>query len=89
MVEFAWSVVDWAQFGTLIGAGFLGGFADILMTLGIQFCPLMRQAGLDFPALAFAIGLDAALLAVFPGTWTLTAMMLVISAAFLSFRTRQ
>lgn len=59
------------------------------MTLGIQFCPLTRQAGLDYLALVFAVGLDAAVLAIFPGAWTLAAMILVLSAAFLSFRAKQ
>lgn len=86
---FAWSPVDWAQLGTLVGAGLLGGVAHILMTLGIQFCPLTRQAGLDYLALVFAVGLDAAVLAIFPGAWTLAAMILVLSAAFLSFRAKQ
>ena len=85
---FAWATVDKAQLGLLIGAGLLGGVAHILMTLGIQFCPLTRQAGLDYLALVFAIGLDAAILAIFPGAWTLAAMILVLSAAFLSFRTK-
>lgn len=85
---FAWSPVDRAQLGLLIGAGLLGGVAHILMTLGIQFCPLTRQAGLDYLALVFAIGLDAAILAIFPGAWTLAAMILVLLAAFPSFRTK-
>jgi drug/metabolite transporter (DMT)-like permease len=85
---FAWAPVDRAQLGLLIGAGLLGGVAHILMTLGIQFCPLTRQAGLDYLALVFAVALDAAALAIFPGAWTLAAMILVLSAAFLSFRTK-
>ncbi len=81
----SWHPVDMTQLGLLIGAGLLGGIAHIFMTLGIQFCSLSRQAGLDYLALVFAIILDAAVLAIYPGTWTLSAMVLVFSAAWMSF----
>lgn len=81
----SWHPVDMTQLGLMIGAGLLGGIAHILMTLGIQFCSLSRQAGLDYLALVFAIILDAAVFAIYPATWTLSAMVLVFSAAWMSF----
>lgn len=85
---FAWNPLDQTQLALLIGSGLLGGIAHILMTLGIQFCPLSRQAGLDYLALFFAVVLDAAILFIFPGAWTLAAMTLVLAAAALSFGTK-
>ena len=83
--EFAWRPVDMAQLVLLVGAGILGGIAHILMTLGIRFCPLSRLAGLDYLALFFAVLLDGVVLAILPGAWTLIAMALVLSAAWMSF----
>lgn len=83
-----WSAVDLPQLAALIGSGILGGIAHILMTLGIQFCPLSRQAGLDYLALVFAILLDITVLAITPDGWSLAAAILVLSAAWLSFRNR-
>lgn len=83
-----WNVVDLTQLSALISAGILGGIAHILMTLGIQFCPLSRQAGLDYLALVFAVLLDVAVLAIVPDAWSLAATVLVLSAAWMSFRNR-
>lgn len=82
---FAWHSVEQGQLGLLIGAGILGGIAHILMTLGIQFCPLTRQAGLDYLALFFAVLLDWAIFTIVPDGWTAIAIVLIFAAAWMSF----
>lgn len=81
----AWHPVEQDQLGLLIGAGILGGIAHILMTLGIQFCPLTRQAGLDYLALFFAVLLDWVIFTIVPDGWTAVAIVLVLTAAWMSF----
>lgn len=85
---FEWNSAGLDQLWPLIWAGILGGIAHILMTLGIQFCPLSRQAGLDYLTLAFAILMDFAVLAIVPSIWSLTAAVLVLCAAWISFRAK-
>lgn len=80
-----WTTPTVSDLLLLIGAGIFGGIAHILMTLGIQLCPLTKQAGLDYLALAFAAALDLVFFALWPSLWSLGATALVLAAAWLSF----
>lgn len=83
-LPFGWVVPDPAQLAFLVGAGLLGGFAQIAMTEAFAHAPASTLAPLEYTAMVWAILFDIALFALWPGGPMLLGAGIIVAAAALA-----
>lgn len=75
-----WVIPDTEQLILLIGCGFAGGIAHIMMTLSYQYSEVSKLATFEYLALAFAVVADFLFFAIIPEMNFYLSSMLIIAA---------
>jgi len=83
-LPWGWSVPDSSTLFLLIGAGFLGGFAHIAMTLAFRYAQASRIAPFEYVALLWPVLGDLLIFKVALSTSFLLALPLVLGGAALA-----
>jgi drug/metabolite transporter (DMT)-like permease len=79
-LPFGWVVPDWEVMLMLIGAGLVGGLAQILVTASYRFAPASMLAPFDYSSMLFAIVIGYVWFAELPTAIMLAGATLVVSA---------
>ncbi|RBP91737.1 EamA domain-containing membrane protein RarD [Rhodobacter sp. 140A] len=82
-LPFGWVMPSPTEAALLIGAGLLGGVAQILMTSAYRFADASVIAPFDYASMLFALGIGYAVFAEIPSASTLAGSALVIVAGVL------
>ncbi|MFC5739304.1 DMT family transporter [Sinirhodobacter huangdaonensis] len=82
-LPFGWVMPSPTEAALLIGAGLLGGVAQILMTSAYRFADASVIAPFDYASMLFALGIGYAVFAEIPSASTLAGSALVIAAGVL------
>ena len=79
-VAFGWAVPTTQQLLLLIGCGFFGGMAQILVTLSLRYADASLLAPFDYTTLVWSMVIGWMFLNSFPGTSTITGAAIVAIA---------
>ena len=82
-LPFGWVVPSPTEAALLIGAGLLGGIAQILMTSAYRFADAWVVAPFDYASMLFALVIGYAVFAEVPSASTLAGSAIVIAAGVL------
>ncbi|HEY0214723.1 MAG TPA: DMT family transporter [Paenirhodobacter sp.] len=82
-LPFGWVVPSPGHLALLIGAGLLGGTAQILMTTGYRFADASVLAPLDYTSMIFALAIGYGVFGEIPASSTLVGSAVVIAAGVL------
>ncbi|NKW91072.1 DMT family transporter [Rhodobacteraceae bacterium R_SAG9] len=82
-IPFGWVVPTWEQAAMLIGAGLIGGVAQIMLTSSYRFAPASVVAPFDYVAILFAILIGYVWFSEVPTAQMLIGASIVIAAGIL------
>ena len=82
-IPFGWVLPTWEQAAMLIGAGLIGGVAQIMLTSSYRFAPASVVAPFDYVAILFAILIGYVWFSEVPTAQMLIGASIVIAAGIL------
>ncbi|MCT4657252.1 MAG: DMT family transporter [Cohaesibacter sp.] len=82
-LPFGWSLPDAEQLFWLIGCGFAGGIAHIMMTLSYQYSEVSKLATFEYLSLLFAVLSDLIFFAIIPDANFYLSSVLIIAATLI------
>ncbi|WP_435142042.1 DMT family transporter [Pseudopelagicola sp. nBUS_19] len=89
-LPFGWVIPTIGELSLLIGAGLIGGVAQILLTLSYRFAPASVVAPFDYAALLFALVIGYIWFDEIPGLTMLAgALIIILAGVIIIWRERQ
>ncbi|WP_435232006.1 DMT family transporter [Pseudopelagicola sp. nBUS_20] len=89
-LPFGWVIPTIGELSLLIGAGLIGGIAQILLTLSYRFAPASVVAPFDYAALLFALVIGYIWFDEIPGLTMLAgALIIILAGVIIIWRERQ
>lgn len=86
-VPFGWHALTWEQAAALIGAGFFGGFGQILLTQSYRYAETSTIAPFEYASVVLSIVIGIFLFAEYPSLATLVGSAIVVaSGIFIIYR---
>ncbi|QUS57545.1 DMT family transporter [Pseudovibrio brasiliensis] len=84
-----WATPSLEEYALLIGAGFAGGVAHILMTLGYKYSEASKLAPFEYLSLVFAVLADLLIFNIIPGSnFYVAAAFIIASVSFVAMKDR-